>query len=399
MSSNAKPLPNQSITEVDREGASVRVKWADETSALFSRFWLRDNCPSAGDKRSGIRHFTLADIDSDLSVSDLSLTSDGHLTVQWAPEDHISQFDADWLYANRPNRGPARPPKSWRAKDVAAVSLTDFSTVQADTEAHFALLSRVVEDGFALVSNVPDQAWTEELISLFGIIQENDFGGVFDIISEPNVWDLSQSDEALHVHTDDPYRYTPPGISVLHCVEAGSDGGGTSVLVDGFAVGEALREVDPDGFELLATVKVPFIRYRGTAVAQGDQVHLRAEAPIFTLDNDGNLSGVRFHERSMGALDLMPELADRYYPALIKLCRLMYDPSFEFRRQLQPGEAIVFDNVRVLHGRTAFTGSSTRRHMRLTKTDRDQFHSKFRLLAERFSNERDLPALISGVSI
>lgn len=43
----------------------------------------------------------------------------------------------------------------------------------------------------------------------------------------------------------------------------------------------------------------------------------------------------------------------------------------------------MFDNQRVLHGRTAFDGSAGRRHLRLTQTSRDQFQSKLRLLRSR----------------
>ncbi len=36
--------------------------------------------------------------------------------------------------------------------------------------------------------------------------------------------------------------------------------------------------------------------------------------------------------------------------------RYVRDPAFEYRFQLEPGTVLLFDNQRVLHGRTAFTG-------------------------------------------
>jgi len=206
---------------------------------------------------------------------------------------------------------------------------------------------------------------------------------VFDIISEPVVWEMSQSSEALHPHTDDPYRYEPPGISILHCLEASGQGGGESQIVDGFAAAEKLREEDPEAFNLLATVAVPHIRYRQDPVPQGDDVYLLAIAPVISLDRFGKICGLRFHERSFATLDIEPELMDAYYKALIKLAKLLYADTFMITHHLAPGEAFIFDNQRVLHGRSSFEGSPGRRHMRICTTDRDAFHSRLRLALSR----------------
>ena len=50
---------------------------------------------------------------------------------------------------------------------------------------------------------------------------------------------------------------------------------------------------------------------------------------------------------------------------------------------LTPGQAIIYDNQRVLHGQTAFGPEGGRRHLRLCTIDRDQFHSRLRRLREQ----------------
>ena len=49
----------------------------------------------------------------------------------------------------------------------------------------------------------------------------------------------------LTPHTDNPYRNPTPGVQLLHSIVAAPGGGGESLLVDGFAVAERLRQVRP----------------------------------------------------------------------------------------------------------------------------------------------------------
>jgi gamma-butyrobetaine dioxygenase len=207
---------------------------------------------------------------------------------------------------------------------------------------------------------------------------------------------MSQSTSAMDPHTDDPYRYTPSGISVLHCIEASPTGGGRSTLVDGFAVAESIRTEVPAAFDLLCSVAVPWVRHRADSVEQGEAVHLIADAPVIAVDRDGAVCGVRFHERSMGTLDIDPDLMDLYYRALIEFTLRIRSSAFQWEHGLQPGEALVFDNQRVLHGRTAFDGDPGRRHLRLCTVDRDQVHSALRLLRADFAPETELDKLPVG---
>ena len=48
----------------------------------------------------------------------------------------------------------------------------------------------------------------------------------------------------------------------------------------------------------------------------------------------------------------------------------------------------MFDNQRVLHGRTGFDGDPGRRHLRLCTVDRDQVHSRLRLLRGELAPDR-----------
>lgn len=370
-----------STIEVSDTG--IVIRWSDGSRSRFHALWLRDNCPSNGDRREGFRTFSVVDINADVFVLDAFRDDNGDLAIEYS-DGHESFFDLAWLQAHsheiHDRRGKPRNISHFRAgHKFDHYQLPTFASTE-----HCDLLESVARWGAAIVEGVPgDETGTEALAGLFGRVRETDFGRLFDIVIEPDVWTLSQSGLALDPHTDDPYRYTPSGTSILHCVEQAMSGG-ESLLVDGFGVAADLYEEEPEIFDLLTDVSIPFIRYRRDSVDQGDDVHLLAHGPVISLDRDSEVSGIRFHERSMAPLDIDPGTVGDYYRALIRFATEVKSPGRAVQFALQPGQAIVYDNQRVLHGRTAIgsDGSAGRRHMRLCTIDRDQFHSRLRRLRE-----------------
>ena len=368
-----------STIEVTSEGLTLR--WSDGSRSRFHALWLRDNCPTGGDKRTALRTFSVTDLDPDLTVVDAVRDDAGDLEVEFS-DDHVSVFDFDWLrtHSYEPHDRIVR--RGMRESFRAGESLPTFGMPSSGSTGHLDVLDAVHRWGVALVEGVPgDVAGTEALAALIGRVRETDFGRLFDIVVEPDVWELSQSGLALDPHTDDPYRYTPSGCSFLHCIQ-GSTSGGDSLLVDGFTIADDLRDVDPDAFDLLAETPVPFIRHRSETVEQGEDVHLLATAPIISLGRDYEVSGIRFHERSMAPLDIDPAVMGDYYRAFITLTKMVNDPARAVQLHLESGQAIVYDNQRVLHGRSAISPDGGRRHLRLGTIDRDQFHSRLRRLRE-----------------
>jgi len=367
-----------STVDVTEEGVTLR--WSDGARSRFHALWLRDNCPSGGDKRTAIRTFSVVDLDPDLSVVDAYPNDAGELEIEFSDE-HVSMFDFDWLRSHSYESHDRRSRMAQRSAFRAGESLPTVAFPDPGTEGHLELLDAVNDYGVVIVEGVPGNIeGSEALAALVGRVRETDFGRLFDIVVEPDVWELSQSGLALDPHTDDPYRYTPSGCSFLHCIEAVN--GGDSLLVDGFAIAEDLRDDDPDAFDLLAETAVPFMRHRSESVDQGEDVHLVANAPVISLDRDHEVCGIRFHERSMAPLDVDPMMMGRYYKAFIRFAKMVNDPSRAVQLRLQPGQAVVYDNQRVLHGRSAFTMDGGRRHLRLGTIDRDQFHSRLRRLRE-----------------
>ncbi|MEM9564661.1 MAG: TauD/TfdA family dioxygenase [Actinomycetota bacterium] len=359
----------------------------------FNRFWLRHNCPSIGQRASLFRSFSMADLADDLSLLDATTTASGdHVEISFS-DGTRDTFAVDWLLDRHQTvTDVTTAVVTWRAGDE--LPRLPFADLGLRSAGQLGLLEAVARTGAALVTGVPDAAATETLAALLGPIRETDFGRIFDIVSEPDAFTPSQTADALDPHTDDPYRYNPAGVSILHCVVPSAAGGGSSI-VDGFAVAEDIRRAAPDDFDLLSTVPVDFAHRRDETVDQGDEVHLLASAPIIATDRRGDPCGIRFHERAMGVLSVDADLAERLYPAMRRFARAVRGDDYRWHRALRAGEALVYDNQRVLHGRDGFDAAS-RRHLRLCTVDRDQVHSRLRRLRAHFGTGTEHQPLPSG---
>ncbi len=218
-----------------------------------------------------------------------------------------------------------------------------------------------------------DTEATEEIAGLIGHIRETHYGRIFEIYSTPEPAVIANAPVPLRPHTDENFREPPPGIMIFHSIRASQDGGGASVMTDGFKLAEDLRTLDPEAFDLLARVPIPHRRFI-------DGVGLRAEAPVIQLDHFGEIREFRLNERTMGPIDLPGELIEPVYAALATMFQMTYDPKYHVHHLLMDGEALVFDNARVLHARTGFNGN---RHVRLTHVGSDEVYSRWRQLKSR----------------
>ncbi len=371
-----------STAEVSFDAHSVSLV-SGKHSFTFNRFWLRDLCPSLPSKQSGLRTFSVATLPEDLAIR-TAVVDGSSLVVDWS-DGHRSDFDIEnltkWADAAHGHRPALSPPRRFDATHQPARFA--FDRLEPGSIAHHDLLDTLANHGMALVENLPDSnETTEELARLLGHVRDTDFGRIFNIITEPEAWTLSQSNLGQDPHSDDPYRYTPSGFTILHCRRAAT-GGGESILVDGFKVADDIRGLDPEAFDLLTSISIPYIRHRTTAVDQGEDVHMIAYAPVISVNAAGEVMGIRFHERSTGVFDLDPAIVDRYYLAFRAFAAGIRSADNQFIHKLVDGQAVVVDNQRVLHGRTDFGADvEGRRHLRLCSIDRDQVHSRLRRLKE-----------------
>ncbi|TPJ36814.1 TauD/TfdA family dioxygenase [Mesorhizobium sp. B2-8-3] len=388
--------PPCSFRSMRNEGARIAVEFDDGSAGRLSMRWLRlaCECEICGDTASGKRWLTPADVPADIRATSVEISSDGTMDVVWQ-DGHTSRFAAGFLavYAGRVGDfgGPRFHPELWNSDLSRRLGRFAFDAVVEDDEALFRSLRALRDHGIAMLTGVPaEPEATLRVAGRYGPVRETSYGKVFDLVSRPDARVAGETARAQIPHTDEPFRYSPPGFIFFHAIRTGAGSGGTSLMVDGFQVAEQMRTNTPHLFDLLTRHGVTFHREHA-----GD-VFFSAEAHVISLDATGAVTGMRFNDRCLapqaGAVDEIDGLIE----ALAELTRLICDPANQFRHQLQPGEVLVFDNQRVLHGRTEFDPTLAVRHLRSSNLDRDGVHSAFRTLARRFAPQEAQAVLYQG---
>ncbi|MDC2985959.1 TauD/TfdA family dioxygenase [Candidatus Pelagibacter sp.] len=232
--------------------------------------------------------------------------------------------------------------------------------------------------GFVIFENVPTQDnFIVNFANSIGSIRRTNFGEFFNVKSKPNPNDLAYTSLPLAPHTDNPYRKPVPCIQLLHCIE-NEVGGGLSTLVDGLAVTEELKKEHPSFFQILTEIKVRF-------QFVDDNVVLEDWAEMIQLDENKRLKQVRFSPR----LDFVPlmdkEKLELYYTARNKISEMYNSKKFRIEFKLKPGDLLMMDNYRLLHGRTEYNANEGNRFLQGCYIDYDSTEGKLKHLKRKFN--------------
>ncbi len=166
---------------------------------------------------------------------------------------------------------------------------------------------------------------------------------------------------ALPPHTDQSARANPPDYLALACVANESDAGGESVLVPIEPIARHLRSVDARAHHLLQDAEFPIFN-----VPRRD---FAVTAPLLRL-REGRHE-IRFRDEAIRAgLREMNRSSEEHVAAFERLSAQIHDERWWLVHRLRPGEMLLFDNKRILHGRTAIHGDSLRDLKRLNGTYR-----------------------------
>jgi len=368
--------PPSSITILEH-GTVLVVVWADGRESWFPAIWLADNRPENRHKPDGQRLLDAAELPADIAIRRAEIGTGG-IAIAFSCFEAPSNFDGTWLRAHaldpvsRSERRHA--PLLWDHALADNLPADTYDAVTNDRAALARWLAHVRDLGFAMLRGVPTKAGQVcEVVGLFGYVRETNYGRLFDVLASDDANNLANTALELGNHTDNPYRDPVPQLQLLHCLEA-AEGGGESVVVDGFAAAERLKRENPSALEILSRSAVPF-RY-----FEAGTVDLRHRAPLIELNIEGRLRTIRFNNRSMAPLDLDAEETLAFYAAYRHFARLLHDPQLTVGFRLRPGDLFIVDNRRVLHGRRGFSGG--RRHLQGAYADVDSLLSKLRILEQ-----------------
>jgi gamma-butyrobetaine dioxygenase len=360
-------------------GSPARLSIEDGSGRRFDihPIWLRERCQDAAslDAFTGQRLHDPSDLDLDLSYV-AAEAAPGQLHVRFS-DGHEAEFAAGDIIAEAklpPGEHDVPPIIAWTG------NLTELPRAEwrpdPDDAARYAWVEAFLRYGFIIFSGVPlEHHEVLKTAEVFGFARETNFGTVFDVRSVPNAVDLAYTPVKLDPHTDNPYRAPVPGVQLLHCL-VNETNGGLSTLVDGYAVGEALRARDAEAFRTLTTTPVRF-RYRDAVT------ELVASAPPIELDVMGRVKTIHVSPRLDFVPLLPPEELSAYYRARRIFDHMLRTSEFEIRFLLGSGDLVMFDNCRLLHGRTGFDPREGRRHLQGCYIDIDGPRSLYRVLRRK----------------
>jgi gamma-butyrobetaine dioxygenase len=334
-------------------GASVHFVWSDGFEADFASAWLLDNAASPGDPARGQRVTTLQSLADAGPIQGVTVADDA-AHIELASEAlawHGAHLRAQ---AERASKTPRETVLWPRAADIAERPAIPYSDYLTDDGLLETALSEIEQVGLVRFTDAGlklDEV--ERTVGRFGFIRETNYGRLFEvrIVADPE--NLANTARALESHTDNPYRDPAPTLQLLHCIRNSGSGGATFFL-DGFALAEWFREEHADDFTRLAAHAVPFA-FTG---ASGERYEARS--PVLRLDADGALIGIRFNHRALGSVDFGAAETARWYESYLKFANEAGASTRHLSLDMQPGDIVLFDNERILHGRDAFSGASDR---------------------------------------
>ena len=376
----------KSVKIID-DGKSIILQRADGRTLRYHSTWLRDNAldPETRDIKNGQRLITLSDIPIDTCIKSATLDNKGeNISLTFSPESKKVSFSTSWLetYAYDVNKnffkGWISPDlKIWKSDMSQNIPSIDYKTAKSDKTLLLKWMKSLHKYGFAKITGGDKESGAIiKVANLIGFIRETNYGKFFEVRSEINAVNLAYTNLGLQAHTDNPYRDPVPTIQILYCLE-NSASGGDSKVVDGFKAAILLKEENPEYFNLLTKYCARF-EYN-----EDEKTHLQSRRPMIELSPDGEIIAIRFNNRSAAPITDVPYSdMENYYNAYRKFSDIINDPSMAANFKLKPGESFVVDNTRVLHSRTAYSGSGNR-WLQGCYVDKDGLLSKIFTLSKK----------------
>lgn len=365
----------------------LTITFPDGKESRYHYIWLRDNCHCSEcfypDTKQ--RLLNLATIPDDIRPEHVD-SNDSLVTITWTGGHNLT-YDSHWLrlHAYNPRLIPAKDKldrlklaiEKWLASQMKDnMPRVLFRDVMADDAKVDEWAMKIWRHGFCLIDDVPaTPEETQRLCERFDYIKPTHYGGFWDFTSDLSKADTAYTNFDISNHTDGTYWSDTPGLQLFHLLY--HDGtGGTTLLVDAFRAADILKQRHPELYEIFCKIPIP-------AHSAGEEkvcIQPDRPRPVFTLDEFGDLQQVRWNQLDRSTMDCWADPADvpKFYQAIKHWVSIITDPENELFYQLRPGQCLIFDNWRVFHSRTEFTG---KRRMCGAYHNRDDFYSKVKLIA------------------
>lgn len=395
---------SNSAHAVPRSGVATSIPGLE---FKYHPIFLRDSCicPKCVDPSTRQKLFTTVDIPADIAVKDAKLTSHNAVELTWLndmpgyPSDHVTTLDIDFLRNSLHNKHLHRRAEKWFwnvAEFERSQTFFDYNQYMSDDSVLFQALTQLRIFGLVFLSDVPEtEASVSNIATRIGPLKNTFYGSTWDVRSVAGAKNVAYTSQDLGFHMDLLYMHQPPRWQLLHCLRASTEGG-TSLFTDAYRAAQTLLQTDPEAACRLASSDVNF-HY------DNDSQHYHQARKVFQLKGNKKLLNSRNDmHKILEAVNWSPpfqapfshnsddgsfsQFVQAWHKDARKFRDLVEHKDVVYKRQMPPGECVIFDNQRVLHARTAFSGGE--RWLRGAYLDSDPFTSKLRVLNRQFGPQR-----------
>lgn len=382
----------------------MRVDFKHSDSYHYDPLFLRDccACPKCVDQSTRQKLFSTTDISPNIRVRNMWQDADvTHFTwnndLSGFGPDHVTSIAHTFL-----QRSVTRTPvptyrtgkRLWAAAEFEANHTTfDYEAYMSDDRVFFEALRQLHRYGLVFVRGVPnEEPFVAAIANRIGPLKNTFYGPTWNVRSVAQAKNVAYTAQDLGFHMDLLYMHQPPRIQLLHCLKA-SDSGGISLFSDSYLAAEKLFQRDRASFDALTDHNVNF-HY------DNDSQHLHQSRRVIQLVGaplDPNRKSI---QGLLDAVNWSPPFQGPFHSniddrSLVTQVRQWHKAAQAFRdlvetktavyeRQMPPGECVIFDNRRVLHARTAFSGGE--RWLRGCYIDSDPLLSKMRVLSRQYGS-------------
>lgn len=380
---------SHSLIRVSTDGAVVTLVWDDERESHFHSFWLRENEPSPATHNPDTRELKLTpmELPEAPAVANARIDADGFLSLYFPDEDLSARYHPGWLRTNDYSNGGREDEALadtvlWSASDISEPPTFEGSDFVDNPETQEAFLQAAASFGFARLRSTPvDPMYVDAFAAVVGPVRDNNFGRLWDVRVEPDPQSNAYSALELVPHSDLCTREYQPGLQILHCIWNSTEGG-AATMVDAFRVVEDLRIEEPGIFQNLTTIDRTFTN-------RSRYTDYRWQSPPVVLHPDGTVKEVRIGAFLRGPTNQPFDRMEEIWRADRELYRRVSDPKYMISYRYEPGDLVLFDNRRLLHGREAFDESAGKRWLRGCYIEREELHSAVRMAARRRREKSD----------
>ncbi|XP_004369785.1 gamma-butyrobetaine dioxygenase [Trichechus manatus latirostris] len=369
----------------------MQILWHDGAESFYPAVWLRDSCQCSDCylESAKARKLLIEGLDVSIGITDLTFDRK-KVYITW-PDEHCSEFEADWLKKRcfsqqaraKLQRELFLPECQYWGSEFQLPTL-DFEDVLKNDERAYRWLSTLKKVGIVRLTGASDKRG--EVLKLgkrIGFLYLTFYGHTWQVQDKIDANNVAYTTGKLSFHTDYPALHHPPGVQFLHCIKQ-TVTGGDSEIVDGFNVCRKLKEKNPQAFQILSST---FVVFADIGVDYCD-FSVQSKHKIIELDDKGQVVRINFNNATRDTIfDVPVERVQPFYAALKEFVDLMNCKEFKFTFKMNPGDVITFDNWRLLHGRQSYeAGTEISRHLEGAYADWDVVMSRLRILRQSVEN-------------